>query len=319
MPARTMRFWTGACLISLAAASSPALAQGAQNHLRIVNKCATPVWIQQNGLPDQKAVIEIAAGKAHDYVIAPKGVPSTRFWPKLNCDKDGNNCAVGQSSNPCPTDGGCAPPVDSKLEATWGCLTDPASCAKNPSNGQPLDNNTWFNASLVDGFTVPFDVTVESADTSTGCQSPATCPVINYGNACPTSVDLSTDGAFPEYAKQNLQVIGPSKAVTGCFSACGKMTFSKFYGGHQLSPNDPRAAYYCCVAVNGTNPIPGGNPATSAGCNAGPAPKTAYVSYVHKACDSSVYGFAYDDAKGLRVCGGQTSLTFTLCPATPAK
>ena len=157
-------------------------------------------------------------------------------------------------------------------------------------------------------------MTVQSGDTSSGCKSPATCPAVNYGNACPTSVDLSTDGAFPQYKNQNLQVKGPSGAVAGCFSACGKMTFSQYYGGYQLAPSNPAAAYYCCVAVNGTNPIPGGNPATSAGCNAGPAPTTTYVSYVHKACNNSVYAFAYDDAQGLRVCRGQTTLTFTLCP-----
>lgn len=302
-----------ACVGFGIATTGQAPAADPQNHLRIVNQCSATVWIQQNGLTELKPVVEIAAGQAHDYWIARKGVAATRFWPKLSCDSGGNNCAVGQSSPPCPANGGCAPPVDSKLEVTWGCLSDPSSCAINPSSGKPLDNSTWFNASLVDGFTVPFDVTVKSADGSPGCQSPATCPSIDYSKACPTA-DLSTDGAFPQYKNQNLQVIGPSKAVTGCFSACGKMTFSKFYGGHQLNPSDPAAAYYCCVPVNGKNPIPGGNPATSAGCNAGPAPTTSYVSEVHKACNNSVYAFAYDDTKGLRVCQGETALTFTLCP-----
>ena len=307
----------GATVSGVLATDQKAVA--AENQLTIVNKCTVPVWIQQDGLPGQQPVIEILPGKSQAYPIALKGVPSTRFWPKLGCDGSGNNCAVGQSSNPCPSNGGCAPPVDSKLEATWGCLTDPASCAINPSSKQPLDKNTWFNASLVDGFTLPFDVTVQSGDTSSGCQTPATCPAINYNNACPTSADLSTDGHFPAYAKENLKVIAPNGSVAGCFSPCGKLTFSKFYGGHQLLPNDPQAAFYCCAQIQGTNPLPPLDPSQPQGCTnaqnpTAPAPHTSYVDYVHKACNKSVYAFAYDDTVGLRVCQGATLLTFTLCP-----
>ncbi len=308
---------TAAFVCLYAAALTGALA--AENQLTIVNKCKMPVWIQQDGLPALKPVIEIPAGRSQAYPIAPKGIAATRFWPKLGCDSQGNNCAIGQSSAPCPSNGGCAPPVDSKLEVTWGCLTDPSSCAINPSSKKPLDNATWFNASLVDGFTLPFDVTVQSGDKSSGCQAPATCPAIDYTSACPTSADLSTDGHFNAYAKENLQVIAPNGSVAGCFSPCGKLTFSKFYGGHQLSPNSPQAAFYCCAQVQGSNPLPPLDPSQPQGCTnaqnpTAPAPNTSYVAYVHKSCNRSVYGFAYDDTVGLRVCQGATALTFTLCP-----
>jgi hypothetical protein len=197
---------------------------------------------------------------------------------------------------------------------TWGCLTDPASCSKvNPAKPDLLDSNTWLNASLVDGFTLPFNVTVRSADTSDGCTAPATCSAIDDAQGCPTSVDLSTNGYFPAYKNEDLHVKGP-KGMAGCFSACGKLTYSKNFGGHELNPGDPAAAFYCCAPVIGSNPfkppLAGLNPGLSPDCNAGPAPHTAYISYIHKSYNKSVYGFAYDDTVGLRVCKGATSLTF---------
>jgi hypothetical protein len=309
---------TVACVFLVVGLSCATAADGAMNHLRIVNQCSGTVWIQQDSkytLPGTPVLAELAAGQSRDYPVPTNGFPSTRFWPKTGCDSNGNNCTLGQSSPPCPTNSyGCAPPVDSKLEATWGCLTSPAStCALNPSSGQPLTGSTWFDASLVDGFTLPFSVTVKSADTSSGCTSPAICPAIKYQSQCPTSADLSTDGHFPALKNQNLQVMGPN-GVAGCFSPCGKLTYAKQYGGYNYAPTAPQAAYYCCQSVNGTNPIPGLDPGTSPGCNAGPAPKTSYVQYAHAACKKSVYAFAYDDAIGTRVCQGATSITFTLCP-----
>ena len=309
---------TAACVILSAALGSAAAADAAMNHLRIVNHCPSTVWIQQDSkytLPGTPILAELASGMSRDYPVPAKGFPSTRFWPKTGCDSSGNNCAVGQSSPPCPANSyGCAPPVDSKLEATWGCLTSPSStCALNPSSGKPLTSSTWFDASLVDGFTLPFSVTVKSVDTSSGCQAPATCNAINYKTDCETHADLSTDGHFPALKDQNLQVKGPN-GVAGCFSPCGKLTYAEQYGGYQYAASDPRAAYYCCASVNGPNPIPGLNPGTSPGCNAGPVPKSSYVKYAHKACNNSVYGFAYDDTIGTRVCTGATSVTFTLCP-----
>lgn len=306
-----------ALIVAALAFAGPALA--ATNGLKVVNKCKAPVWIQQDNLPGAAPIVKIDAGQSHDYSVPINGAASTRFWPKLGCDAAGNTCAIGQSSNPCPKDDkGCAPPVDSKLEVTWGCLTGDKTCAKvNPSKPALLDDNTWLNASLVDGFTLPFDVTVTSADQSAGCTTAATCPAVDADKSCPTDVDLSTDGYFPAYKNQDLRVQGP-KGVAGCFSPCGKLTYAKTFGGHQLDPGDPAAAFYCCAPVSGTNPfkppLAGLNPGLSPDCNAGPAPKTSYVAYVHKACSKSVYGFAYDDAVGLRVCKGATTLTFTLCP-----
>ena len=53
-----------------------------------------------------------------DYAV-PEPVSSTRFWPKYDCDRYGQNCAFGESGGPnlpCPASG-CSPPIDTKFEA----------------------------------------------------------------------------------------------------------------------------------------------------------------------------------------------------------
>jgi hypothetical protein len=101
--------------------------------LRIINNCSYTIWIQQqnmaSGTPD---IVKLVTGAHQDYEIPDEGLASTRLWPKSGCDTSGNNCTIGQSSDPCPTEG-CAPPVDSKIEATWGCtLSDQTQCAVDP-------------------------------------------------------------------------------------------------------------------------------------------------------------------------------------------
>ena len=84
-----------------------------------------------------------------DYKVN-ESVAATRFWPKYNCDTDGLNCAFGESGGPglpCPPKG-CSPPIDTKLEATFG-----------DANG--LD---WYNASQVDGWSLPFEMEFDCRD-----------------------------------------------------------------------------------------------------------------------------------------------------------
>ncbi|MCI0735319.1 MAG: hypothetical protein L0Y50_03440, partial [Beijerinckiaceae bacterium] len=277
-------------------------ARAAPNTLLIINQCTVPVWIQQQQLPGAPAIVRIAAGGRYTYTIPLNGPRSTRFWPKTGCDAAGNNCAVGQSSPPCPSKG-CAPPVDSKLEVSWGCLAAPCS-GKN--------NETFFNLSQVDGFTLPYSVAATGAGNN--CKG-AACITMNYATQCPKSEDLSSLNNFPSLKDQNLSVTAPvTKQAIGCFSPCGKLSFATSFGSYQLPTNNPNTGYYCCQTINGKNPIPALNPGTADGCRAGPAPKTKYVKFVDSACGNQVYGYAYDDAHGIKNCIGTTRLVFTLCP-----
>ena len=58
--------------------------------------------------------------------VPKQGLASARFWAKWGCDESGDNCAIGQSGGPGQSCGahGCAPPIDSRFEATFGCVLE---------------------------------------------------------------------------------------------------------------------------------------------------------------------------------------------------
>lgn len=273
---------------------------------RITNNCQYTIWIQQQNMPaGTPAVEELAAGASFDYDIPDEGLASTRFWPKTGCDSSGQNCAIGQSSNPCPAVG-CAPPVDSKMEATWGCtLADQSQCAITPQ-GNPI-GDTFYNSSAVDGFTLPFKVNVQTGGGSN-------CVNLDCSNLklseCPTDENLSQgmSGTFPQFASETLEVLNPSNSQTaGCFSPCLKFNYPT-WGGLNMPDNqsDPEVMY-CC-------PTP---PISSDQCRAGPVPNTQYVALIHQACSGGVYGYAYDDGVGLHQCSPSTEIEMIFGPNCP--
>lgn len=277
----------------------------AEGRLVIKNKCASAIWVQQQNMPSgTPAVVSIASGGSQSYDIPAAGLASTRFWPKTGCDTNGNNCKMGQSSPPCPT-GGCPPPVDSKIEATWGCLfADPNKCASTPQ-GHKIDMTTWWNASAVDGYTLPYTITISGGDGRQAC-TPVDCSGLTSAG-CPIDDDLSTGGKYPQYKKSDEHVTCNVGGWEGCYSTCGKLTYPTCGGDGVQPPADPKAQMYCC-------PTP---PISSAQCSAGPVVKTKYVEAVHKMCKGTVYGYAYDDGVGLRNCSSDVSLTMTFGPNCP--
>lgn len=265
------------------------------SRLHVTNKCEIDIWVQQQGFPGS-ALVHLDKGKSHDYDIPAEGLASTRFWPKMLCDSDGNNCRVGQSSPPCGTNG-CAPPVDSKLEATWGCtLKDHTKCGKTPQGITMID--TYWNASAVDGYTLPFTMAVRGGDGRASC-IPVDCSGLAKAT-CPTDDDLSNGGKNPAYAHQDLRVANGA----GCFSTCTKLNYPGWGGDGLNAPSGPVEQMYCC-------PTP---PISSPQCQAGPVPKTKYVGLIHKACKNTTYGYAYDDGIGGRNCSGDTVIEFTVGP-----
>lgn len=271
--------------------------------LIVHNNCAYPIWMQQQNMPaGTPEVVNIASGGSTSYNIPAAGLASTRFWPKTGCDANGQNCKMGQSSPPCPSNG-CQPPVDSKLEATWGCtLQDPNQCAMTPQ-GHRIDATTWWNASAVDGYTLPYTIIPSRERARPDC-APVDCSGLTAAG-CPSDDDLSTDGKFPQYAHQNERLTGPS--FIGCFSTCMKLNYPTYGGDNAGAPQDPALQMYCC-------PTP---PISSPQCIAGPVPKTKYVQAVHAMCKHTVYGFAYDDGVGLRNCAASASFTVTFGPNCP--
>jgi hypothetical protein len=277
--------------------AAPAAAVGRK--LTIKSECADDIWIQQQNHAGSPEVVKISKGGSTTYPIPDGGLASTRYWAKSGCDASGNNCKVGQSSPPCPPTG-CAPPVDSKLEATWGCTLPKEQCTKTPQGD--YIGNTFWNSSAVDGFTMPYTITV--SESSDGC-SDVTCAMLDQAQ-CPASEDLSQGltQKFPADANVDLHVANGG----GCFSPCMALTYPTFGGKGIQPPSADAAALYCC-------PTP---PVSSEQCNAGPVVKTKYVDAVHKMCLDTAYGFAYDDAKGLRQCAPKVEVTMTFCPGVPA-
>ena len=276
--------------------------------LRIKNSCGYTIWIQHTNDPNSiNEVSQLTAGQYVDYTIPDAGRASDRFWAKKGCDSTGQNCTTGQSSNPCPV-GGCQPPVDSKLETTWGCvLSDQTQCAVNPSDTSQKLSDTYFNASAVDGYTLPFTVTIASTvDTNTyaSCVN-VDCSQLSLSQ-CPANENLSQgmSGTYSQYASENLNVSG---GVLGCFSPCKKLNYTANFGGEGQNEDTDPTVIYCC-------PTP---PITVDQCRAGPVANTQYVAAVHTMCSNGVYGYAYDDVTGLRHCAPDLKLEMTFGPNCP--
>lgn len=328
------------CLEATAAVVSPNSEQ--TSRLRITNKCDQTLWIQQDwkSTTNDPIVVKIDEGSSYDYSIPDIGLASTRFWPKSGCNEHGYDCKVGESTGVPDAEkkgwqhGPYAPDINSKFETTWGCLksihsSNPKLCAQNPSDpANNLGEETWWNGSAVDGYTFPYSINVKNHQSS--CMDiisgkPLKNPGVDCSKlsvqACPTDVNLSTEGKFNavngvNITRVNLQFLDQKTGTPiGCFSPCAKLTtaqgsdngrteggWKNILGG--LNPESPEAQMYCC-------PTP---PVSPEQCSAGPAARSAYAQSVHtvQQCDS--YTYAYDDAKGLARCGSQTKFEIILCP-----
>jgi len=269
------------------------------SRLRIVNGCSDPMWIfwynseggGDSGTP-KKFILD--AGKPYlDVQIPDAGFAGSRFWPGYNCDPEGNGCQIGQSGGPakygftCPPEG-CAPPVDSKFEGTFGCLStvDPSLCQINPSGapGQRLPTADSWDTSMVDGYTLPYKVRVLDDCIGGPNNNAIDCSNLSM-SSCPDNEDLSSGGIHPEYSSMELNVSNPSTGKkAGCFSDCGRLTYNNWKYEPGLNPSDLPAVDYCC-------PVSEISPES---CRKGPVANTSYVDLIHQQCPQ-VYAYSYDE------------------------
>ncbi|MEJ8573924.1 hypothetical protein [Microbaculum marinum] len=272
--------------------------EAAKSTLKVVNQCNFKVWLQQENIDGAPELVKVGKGKSYTYKIVPQGDPSTMVWAKKGCDKNGNNCKIGQTRDPCPASG-CMPDFNSRVEATWGCT------------GPGCDNSvTYYDTSQVDGYTFPFLLRAKGSVDNDACVN-VNCNRFS-NSACPRKEDLSSNGKYPKYNKVDLRARDPqSGKVLGCFSPCEKMTAGKSAGGYGFAADDPQAILYCCPSFANN---PQKTEKVKQRCLAGPVPDSDYVSFVHKACRKRAYGWAYDDVNGLHVCGGTTRLVMKVCP-----
>lgn len=138
--------------------------------------------------------MKLANGQSFVYNVPTGGISATRFWPKTGCDANGSNCESGDSVGPCPSTG-CQPPIESKFEATFA----PKGAA----------DQTWYNLSQVDGYTLPFKVTPTGIGAGQGNCVPSDCSGLRL-DQCPGDENMSGGGAFPSYTHEDLRVFGRS-------------------------------------------------------------------------------------------------------------
>ena len=327
-------------VVSLCAFPARAQFQHLPTRLRISNECPFEIWVEQDYLnPTNPAdiIVNIQNGQYYDYKIPAAGVAATRFWAKAACDAKGWNCGIGESQSvPTSVSGGDQTqqtifdsPIDSKFEATWGCvLPDQKDCALNPSNGKPLPSLTNWDASAVDGYTFPFSVLVVG-DTTNSCQDQSGNQVtqISCGglqaSSCPSD-NLSTGGNFNTINGVSVTSVPLTytaftngTSVVGCFSPCEILTSAAWMGWASmlgnLTPSSNPALMYCCPGAQvsstqcNTTGVTIGNqtlPAVVAGTN--------YVSTVHEVCNA--YAYSYDDSIGDVSCNGLVQYQLTFCP-----
>jgi hypothetical protein len=230
--------------------------------LRFINRCAEPIWIAPLGA-------EIGPGGFHDVEIPDQGLASARYWPKLGCDASGGDCAIGEDYQP---------PIDSKFEATFA-----AKGAPEP---------TFYNLSLVDGYTLPFSVIPIGDGAGTGSCVASDCSMLTL-DACPRSEDLG-DGTIVDLQIPEL----------GCLSPCKAWNYPAPYGLGRSESEDP-GLHLCCPA-----------PFSPEACRDASDPlsvvHTDYVALVHERCPTA-YSYSYDDAAGLHACPSSTGFEVSFC------
>ena len=267
--------------------------------LRVVSRCAQPIWIAHSTNVASDQNVKLATGAYHDYDIPAAGLASARFWPKLGCDATGHACSVGDNGEgggaPCGSHG-CEPPFDSKFEATFA---DASSAAE-----------TWYDLSLVDGYTLPLAVKPIGAGAGSGTCVASDCAGLTL-DACPAH---DVDGL-------DLRVTDPVDPATtiACLAPCKAWNYPAPYGAGMPESQDP-GLHLCCPTP--IDPATGNCTLANAcmtpdACRASADPASvvhaAYVALIHERCPSA-YSYAYDDDAGLHACPAATQFEVTFCP-----
>ncbi|MCG8428077.1 MAG: hypothetical protein MI754_12035 [Chromatiales bacterium] len=277
--------------------------------LRIENACTSPIWIfhtvgENGGTLTAPNPAKLAAkGDFIEFNIPDKGLAGTRFWPGSGCDDNGANCKIGQSGGPglpCPAEG-CAPPVDSKFEGTFGCLPSVAKndCQINPASKDRhvLSRKDNWDTSMVDGFTLPYTVTVKGTCPNGPKQNKIDCSGLSWSH-CPQQEEINGKTV-------NLTLDYPHTTQTaGCYSPCSKLTMNNWKNSPTYSPSSNQAKYYCCGGI------------TPEACRQGVGASSQYVKNIHQYCPQT-YAYAYDDGTGLFACPAEKTTKYVVtfgCP-----
>jgi len=283
-------------------------AAGSDHRLEIVNGCGSePLWVAhivsgQVG-PDSQDN-KILPGQSRTFYTSKNGagLSATRFWPKMGCDATGGNCAIGSSGGPgeeCVIHQSwgddyshCAPPVDSKFEASFA-----------PTDNPLID---VVDMSLVDGFSLPFKLEVSGGSCNRHQYAGGPAEAFNGMDCSGLSLDQCPTGEILNGQAKSLQAINPKNGkVSGCYSPCTRLVDDKWQKSGAVAPDSTEAGPYCCAGADGTPGV----------CNAGPILQTQYVKMSKSKCPAA-YSYAYDDKTATIICTTTTQYKVTFfCPS----
>lgn len=288
--------------VAFTVVQTSASALSGERRLKIVNGCSNQVmWIAHmaaNRVGPDPQDVKLRPGASYDFLTTEGsgGLAAVRYWPKLGCDAEGGNCTIGDSGGPgesCvirapgkPDDySHCAPPTDTKIEATFAA---PSSSGRD-----------FIDMSLVDGYSLSFKLSVQGS--CTWKQSNFTsmdCSGLSL-QECPS-------GEMLDGQSRTLKAVNPKTGeVAGCYSPCMRLVDDK-WSKPVGSPDSPNVAPYCCAGAY----------ASPQACTPGPVAHTKYLASVHTSCPQA-YGYPFDDQRGTITCSSTTQYTLTyLCPAT---
>lgn len=273
------------------------------SRLTVVNGCSSAaMWIAHiagGGVGPDEQDVKLSPGAKAEFATATNGglggLSATRYWPKTGCDESGNHCSIGDSGG--PAEGcviripgkddnytQCAPPVDTKFEATFGA----------PGSAYDI-----VDMSLVDGYTLPFKLETSGGScTRNGVAFESMdCSQLTL-SMCPTTESLGS-------RNWDLRAVNPKTGkVAGCYSPCKKLTDDKWNETLPEDADSQIAGPYCCAGAYG-------NPQE---CSSGPVMQTEYLPSVKEQCPEA-YAYPYDDHIATIACDTTTEYKVTFfCP-----
>lgn len=275
---------------------------GGDRQLTVRNNCNHTIWVAHSDNVKVAQNIKLDKGGSFVYNVPDGGIAATRFWPKTGCDGNGTNCTIGDSVAPCPA-GGCQPPIESKFEATFA------------AKGSP--DQTWYNLSQVDGYTLPFKVVPVGTGAGSGNCVVSDCSGLTL-DKCPGAEDLG-NGVIGGYANQDLRVRDNAGRVIGCMAPCKKWNYPAPWGLGRPENGDPGLHLCCPTPIDPASGqcTPQNGCMTSQSCSNTADPlsveHTDYVRVMREMCPTA-YSYAYDDAAGLHACPNTTGFEVTFCP-----
>jgi len=247
--------------------------------------------------------IALGPHESHDFDIRD-GMRSARFWAKARCNAQGNLCIVGDSGGlgqHCDKVLGCAPPLDTRFQASFGVSGEPCDPEANNSKGCDV-----VDISLVDGFTLPFSLAVfgdcesQNAAGTDKVHTIVNCSRLSIDD-CPCDEDMGVDKYL------NLNLLDPvSHARVGCYSPCGKTTYSAAHAIDKSARETlgNRSLPYCCPSDS----------VSPEACNSGPINRTKYATTMHRIC-TGVPAYPQDEHAKLLTCPAGTKYEMVFyCP-----